>query len=130
MQSQQILPLDGNERDIVETMLFLCSDRARFVTGETLRVTAGFALCIEAGRRSRCTHECPRGGWAFQGIGQWSASRDESPEKKCMRVVMLEDRDHIGAYRNACFGRVYEIADETNVVGGRQFDQYDHVGDG
>ena len=46
VQSQQILPLDGNERDIVETMLFLCSDRARFITGETLRVTAGYALCI------------------------------------------------------------------------------------
>ncbi len=46
VQSQQILPLDGDERDIVETMLFLCSDRARFITGETLRVTAGYALCI------------------------------------------------------------------------------------
>jgi NAD(P)-dependent dehydrogenase (short-subunit alcohol dehydrogenase family) len=46
VQSQQILPLDGNERDIVETMLFLCSERARFITGETLRVTAGYALGI------------------------------------------------------------------------------------
>jgi NAD(P)-dependent dehydrogenase (short-subunit alcohol dehydrogenase family) len=46
VKSQQILPLDGTEEDIVETMLFLCSDRARFVTGETLRVSAGFALCI------------------------------------------------------------------------------------
>jgi hypothetical protein len=27
-------------------MLYLCSSRARFVTGETLRVTAGFALAI------------------------------------------------------------------------------------
>jgi NAD(P)-dependent dehydrogenase (short-subunit alcohol dehydrogenase family) len=46
VKSQQILPLDGAESDIVETMLFLCSDRARFITGETLRVSAGFALCI------------------------------------------------------------------------------------
>jgi NAD(P)-dependent dehydrogenase (short-subunit alcohol dehydrogenase family) len=46
VKSQQILPLDGTETDIVEAMLFLCSDRARFVTGETLRVTAGFALCV------------------------------------------------------------------------------------
>jgi NAD(P)-dependent dehydrogenase (short-subunit alcohol dehydrogenase family) len=46
VKAQQILPLDGTENDIVETMLFLCSDRARFITGETLRVSAGFALCI------------------------------------------------------------------------------------
>lgn len=46
VKGQQILPLDGTEEDIVEAMLYLCSDRARFVTGETLRVTAGFALGI------------------------------------------------------------------------------------
>jgi 3-oxoacyl-[acyl-carrier protein] reductase len=46
VKSQQILPLDGTETDIVDAMLFLCSDRARFVTGETLRVTAGYALCV------------------------------------------------------------------------------------
>ncbi len=46
VKGQQILPLDGTEADIVDTMLFLCSDRARFVTGETLRVTAGYALSI------------------------------------------------------------------------------------
>jgi NAD(P)-dependent dehydrogenase (short-subunit alcohol dehydrogenase family) len=46
VKGQQILPLDGTEADIVEAMLFLCSDRARFVTGETLRVTAGYALCV------------------------------------------------------------------------------------
>jgi NAD(P)-dependent dehydrogenase (short-subunit alcohol dehydrogenase family) len=46
VKEQQILPLDGTENDIVEAMLYLCSDRARFVTGETLRVTAGFALAI------------------------------------------------------------------------------------
>jgi 3-oxoacyl-[acyl-carrier protein] reductase len=46
VKGQQILDLDGNETDIVDTMLFLCSDRARFITGETLRVTAGYALAI------------------------------------------------------------------------------------
>ncbi|MDA8043865.1 MAG: SDR family oxidoreductase [Actinomycetota bacterium] len=46
VKAQQILPLDGTEEDIVQAMLFLCSDRARFVTGETLRVSAGFALCV------------------------------------------------------------------------------------
>jgi NAD(P)-dependent dehydrogenase (short-subunit alcohol dehydrogenase family) len=46
VKAQQILPLDGTENDIVETMLFLCSDRARFITGETLRGSAGFALSI------------------------------------------------------------------------------------
>jgi NAD(P)-dependent dehydrogenase (short-subunit alcohol dehydrogenase family) len=46
VKSQQILPLDGAESDIVEAMLYLCSERARFVTGETLRVSAGFTLSI------------------------------------------------------------------------------------
>jgi 3-oxoacyl-[acyl-carrier protein] reductase len=46
VKGQQILDLDGNETDIVDSMLFLCSDRARFITGETLRVTAGYALAI------------------------------------------------------------------------------------
>lgn len=46
IKGQQFLPVDGTESDIVEAMLYLCSERARFVTGETLRVTAGFALGI------------------------------------------------------------------------------------
>jgi NAD(P)-dependent dehydrogenase (short-subunit alcohol dehydrogenase family) len=46
VQAQQVLPLDGSENDVVEAMLYLCSDRARFVTGETLRVTAGFTMSI------------------------------------------------------------------------------------
>jgi NAD(P)-dependent dehydrogenase (short-subunit alcohol dehydrogenase family) len=46
VKAQQILPLDGNEQDIVDAMLFLCSERARFITGETLRVSAGFTLAI------------------------------------------------------------------------------------
>lgn len=40
----QLLPLDGAEDDIVNAMLFLCSDRSRFITGETLRVSAGSGL--------------------------------------------------------------------------------------
>lgn len=43
---QQILPREGEERDIVEAMLYLVSDRASFVTGETLRVTGGYALSV------------------------------------------------------------------------------------
>lgn len=39
----QFLALEGNEQDIVDAMLYLCSDQARFVTGETIRVTAGYA---------------------------------------------------------------------------------------
>ena len=46
VMAQQILPEEGEERDIVEAMLFLCSKAARFVTGETLRVSAGFTLAI------------------------------------------------------------------------------------
>ncbi len=46
VKAQQILPLDGTEDDIVDAMLYLCSDSARFITGETLRVSAGFALSI------------------------------------------------------------------------------------
>ena len=32
------------ERDIVDAMLYLVSEQASFVTGETLRVSGGFAL--------------------------------------------------------------------------------------
>lgn len=41
--AQFLTTAEGEERDIVEAMLYLASDRARFVTGETLRVTGGFA---------------------------------------------------------------------------------------
>ena len=33
-------------RDIVNAMLYLCSDEASFVTGETLRVTGGHPLYV------------------------------------------------------------------------------------
>lgn len=41
--AQFLTTAEGEERDIVEAMLYLTSDRARFITGETLRVTGGFA---------------------------------------------------------------------------------------
>lgn len=37
----QIIDADGEEADVVEAMLYLSSSRARFVTGEILRVTGG-----------------------------------------------------------------------------------------
>lgn len=46
VKGQQILPVEGEERDIVGALLYLCSDAARFVTGETLRVSAGFSLSV------------------------------------------------------------------------------------
>lgn len=41
--AQFLTTVEGREDDIVEAMLYLTSDRARFVTGETIRVTGGFA---------------------------------------------------------------------------------------
>lgn len=46
VMAQQILPREGEERDIVEALLYLVSERAAFVTGETLRVSGGFALSV------------------------------------------------------------------------------------
>ena len=46
IKSMQYLPDDGAEQDIVDAMLYLTSPQARFVTGETLRVTGGFAAGI------------------------------------------------------------------------------------
>ncbi|WP_329263815.1 SDR family oxidoreductase [Streptomyces sp. NBC_01478] len=43
---EQILQREGEERDIVEALLYLVSSKASFVTGETLRVTGGFALSV------------------------------------------------------------------------------------
>ena len=42
----QYLPDAGEEDDIVEAMLYLTSPRAKFITGETLRVTGGYAAGI------------------------------------------------------------------------------------
>lgn len=46
VMKQQILGREGEEKDIVEAMLYLVSPRAGFITGETLRVSGGFALSI------------------------------------------------------------------------------------
>src|ERR1700722_14355864 len=46
VMGQQILPREGEEQDIVDALLFLVSPAASFVTGETLRVTGGFALSV------------------------------------------------------------------------------------
>ncbi|MCI3277948.1 SDR family NAD(P)-dependent oxidoreductase [Streptomyces cylindrosporus] len=43
---EQILRRAGREQDIVEALLYLVSSKASFVTGETLRVTGGFALSV------------------------------------------------------------------------------------
>jgi 3-oxoacyl-[acyl-carrier protein] reductase len=46
VMGQQVLPRGGEEQDIVDALLFLISPAASFVTGETLRVTGGFALSV------------------------------------------------------------------------------------
>ncbi|MCD4533027.1 SDR family oxidoreductase [Nocardioides sp. cx-169] len=46
VMGQQVLAREGEERDVVEALLYLVSDRSSFVTGETLRVTGGFALSV------------------------------------------------------------------------------------
>lgn len=46
IKAMQYLGSDGEEQDIVDAMLYLTSPRAKFITGETLRVTGGFAAGI------------------------------------------------------------------------------------
>jgi len=46
IKAMQYLPIEGEEQDIVDAMLFLTSSQARFITGETLRVSGGFAAGI------------------------------------------------------------------------------------
>jgi NAD(P)-dependent dehydrogenase (short-subunit alcohol dehydrogenase family) len=46
VMAQQILSREGAESDIVDALLFLCSPAASFITGETLRVSGGFALTV------------------------------------------------------------------------------------
>ncbi|TAL01761.1 MAG: SDR family oxidoreductase [Rhodospirillaceae bacterium] len=43
---QQLLSREGSEQDIVDTMLYLVSARSGFMTGETLRVSGGYALSM------------------------------------------------------------------------------------
>jgi 3-oxoacyl-[acyl-carrier protein] reductase len=42
----QVLEDDGKEEHIVDAMLFLTSPQAKFITGETLRVTGGMAAGV------------------------------------------------------------------------------------
>lgn len=42
----QLVDADGEEQDIVDALLYLASRKARFVTGEILRVTGGMAAGI------------------------------------------------------------------------------------
>lgn len=46
VKAMQISSTDGEERHIVDAMLFLTSDKAEFITGETLRVTGGMAAGV------------------------------------------------------------------------------------
>jgi 3-oxoacyl-[acyl-carrier protein] reductase len=46
VKRSQALDADGAESDIVEAMLYLSSKAARFVTGETLRVTGGMGAGV------------------------------------------------------------------------------------
>lgn len=46
VKAMQMLQDDGAVADIVEAMLFLASPQARFITGETLRVTGGMAAGV------------------------------------------------------------------------------------
>jgi NAD(P)-dependent dehydrogenase (short-subunit alcohol dehydrogenase family) len=46
VQRNQLVHRRGEMRDIVSAMLFLCSDEASFITGETLSVSGGFPLYL------------------------------------------------------------------------------------
>lgn len=46
VKAMQMIDADGVEEDVVQAMLYLSSSRARFVTGETLRVTGGMAAGV------------------------------------------------------------------------------------
>jgi NAD(P)-dependent dehydrogenase (short-subunit alcohol dehydrogenase family) len=44
VKARQIMDREGEEKDIVDMMLFLTSSNASFITGETMRVSGGLAL--------------------------------------------------------------------------------------
>jgi NAD(P)-dependent dehydrogenase (short-subunit alcohol dehydrogenase family) len=44
VEGLQLIHRVGTEPDIVSAMLFLCSDEASFITGETLKVSGGYPL--------------------------------------------------------------------------------------
>jgi NAD(P)-dependent dehydrogenase (short-subunit alcohol dehydrogenase family) len=44
VNGRQLIHRLGVMEDIVQAMLYLCSDESSFITGETLKVTGGFPL--------------------------------------------------------------------------------------
>ena len=44
VQERQLVHRLGTMGDVVSAMLFLCSDEASFITGETLKVSGGYPL--------------------------------------------------------------------------------------
>jgi NAD(P)-dependent dehydrogenase (short-subunit alcohol dehydrogenase family) len=46
VKAMQLIDDDGKEEHIVDAMMFLTSSRAKFITGETLRVTGGMAAGV------------------------------------------------------------------------------------
>ncbi len=46
VKAMQMSAIDGDERHIVDAMLFLTGGKAEFITGETLRVTGGMAAGV------------------------------------------------------------------------------------
>lgn len=46
VKAMQMIDDDGQEQDIVDALMYLASSKARFVTGETLRVTGGMAAGV------------------------------------------------------------------------------------
>lgn len=46
VKATQVIDRDGEESDVVEAMLFLVSERAKFVTAETLRVGGGLSIHV------------------------------------------------------------------------------------
>jgi 3-oxoacyl-[acyl-carrier protein] reductase len=54
IKAMQFLPDEGREQDIIDAMLYLTSPQARFVTGETLRVTGGFTAGIRGNKTKPC----------------------------------------------------------------------------
>ena len=45
-ENKQLVHRVGQMEDVVSTVMFLCSDRASFITGETLKVSGGYPLAI------------------------------------------------------------------------------------
>jgi 3-oxoacyl-[acyl-carrier protein] reductase len=46
VKATQVIDRDGDEQDVVDAMLFLVSDRAKFITAETLRVGGGLSIHV------------------------------------------------------------------------------------